>query len=131
MRLLEDGPHKAALIDRMVEILQQDAPILFGYFPPAAAAYQSWVENAKPSGLVQNALQYYDLDADLRLAKNSGMESSRALAACCYCAWDRTPRLGSSCSARSPTGQAPAAAAVEWKEPLMINYLLRRVVYGI
>lgn len=69
MRLLEDGPQKAALIDRMVEILQQDAPILFGYFPPAAAAYQSWVENAKPSGLVQNALQYYDVDADLRLAK--------------------------------------------------------------
>ena len=31
--------------------------------------YQSWVENAKTSGLVQNALQYYDVDADLRLAK--------------------------------------------------------------
>ena len=69
MRLLEDGPRKAELIDRMVEILQQDAPLLFGYFPPAAAAYQSWVGNAKPSSLVQNALEYYSVDADARLAR--------------------------------------------------------------
>lgn len=69
MRLLSDGPRKAELIDRMVEILQRDAPILFGYFPPGAAAYHSWVGNAKPSGLVQNTLQYYSVDAEARVAK--------------------------------------------------------------
>lgn len=69
MRLLPDGPRKAELIDRMIAILQQDAPVLFGYFPPGAAAYHSWVGNAKPSGLVQNQLQYYSVDPELRLAK--------------------------------------------------------------
>ncbi|MDO5530809.1 ABC transporter substrate-binding protein [Sutterella sp.] len=69
MRLLEDGPEKAALIDRMIEIMQQDGPILFGYFPPGAAAFQSWVGNAKPSGMVHNLLQYYKVDAEKRVAK--------------------------------------------------------------
>lgn len=42
MRFLEDGPRRAELIDRMIRILQKDAPILFGYFPPGAAAYHAW-----------------------------------------------------------------------------------------
>ena len=130
MRLLEDGSQKAALIDRMVEILQQDAPILFWLFPAGRSGLSAWVENANLPDWYRTRCSTTTLMQIFGWQK-FGNGSSCALAACRSCAWDRTPRLGSSCSARSPTGQAPAAAEVEWKEPLMINYLLRRVVYGI
>lgn len=68
MRLLGNGPEKAALIDRMIGILQEDSPVLFGYFPPGAAAYQGWVGNARPSGMVQNVLEYLKVDAARRSA---------------------------------------------------------------
>ena len=69
MRYLDDGPQKQALIDEMTRILQTDAPAIFGYYPPGAAAYQSWVGNVKPSGLVQNGLKYLKVDPEKRLEK--------------------------------------------------------------
>ena len=39
---------KEALIQRMVAIVQRDAPWMFGYFPMSGGAYQQWVGNAKP-----------------------------------------------------------------------------------
>ena len=67
MRALADGPEKAELIDRMIRTLQEDEPVLFGYFPPGAAACHAWLGNARPSGMVQNALQYMKVDAEARL----------------------------------------------------------------
>lgn len=66
MRYLEDGPEKAERIDRMIRILQEDAPVMFGYFPAAAAAYHEWVRNAKPSSMIRNGLPYLAIDAKLR-----------------------------------------------------------------
>ena len=66
MRFLDDGPHKEALVHRMIEIVQQDAPWMFGYYPASGGAYQAWVGNAKPSQMVRNTLQYYRLDPALR-----------------------------------------------------------------
>ena len=43
LALLDDGPAKQQLIDRMVDILRKDAPWSFGYFPFSAGAYQQWV----------------------------------------------------------------------------------------
>ncbi|ARP91375.1 peptide ABC transporter substrate-binding protein [Bordetella genomosp. 9] len=69
MKFLDDGPEKAALIDRMVAIVQRDAPWMFGYFPMSGGAYQQWVGNAKPTQMVRNTLQYMKLDPALRTAK--------------------------------------------------------------
>lgn len=66
MRFLDDGPQKEALVRRMVEIVQHDAPWMFGYYPASGGAYQAWVGNAKPSQMVRNTLQYYRLDPALR-----------------------------------------------------------------
>ncbi len=68
MRFLDDGPRKDALVHRMVEIVQHDAPWMFGYYPASGGAYQAWVGNAKPSQMVRNTLQYYRLDPTLRAA---------------------------------------------------------------
>ena len=68
MRFLDDGPKKDEVVRRMVEIVQEDAPWMFGYYPASGGAYQAWVGNAKPSQMVRNTLQYYRLDPELRAA---------------------------------------------------------------
>ena len=49
MRFLDDGPRKNEVVRRMTEIVQYDAPWMFGYYPASGGAYQAWVGNAKPS----------------------------------------------------------------------------------
>ena len=66
---LDDGPRKQAVIDKMVDILRQDAPLMFGYNPAGAGAYQQWVGNAVPSQMVRNAMQFYKVDTALRTQK--------------------------------------------------------------
>ncbi|YCH25264.1 ABC transporter substrate-binding protein [Pseudomonas sp. D2-5] len=69
MQTLSDGPEKIALIRRMVALVQQDAPWLFGWFPVSAGAYQQWVYNAKPTQMVRDQLRYLRLDPVLRERK--------------------------------------------------------------
>jgi ABC-type transport system substrate-binding protein len=66
MQVLEDGPQKQQLIDRMVAILQKDAPWSFGYFPWGGLAFQQWVYNGKPSILIRDMAKYYRVDPQLR-----------------------------------------------------------------
>src|SRR4030095_14753430 len=61
MKFLEDGPEKQKLIDRMIELLQQDAVWSFGYFPTSAAAYHQWVTNGKPTQIIRNHIGYLRL----------------------------------------------------------------------
>jgi hypothetical protein len=61
MKLLDDGPEKQAVIDRMVAIAQHDAPWSFGYFP--------WVHNYKPAVLIRDHGKYLRLDVDQRVRK--------------------------------------------------------------
>lgn len=69
MKFLDDGPEKEKLIARMVEVVQRDAPWMFGFFPMSGGAYQQWVGNAKPTQMVRNTLQYLKLDPALRQQK--------------------------------------------------------------
>ncbi|HEY4067637.1 MAG TPA: ABC transporter substrate-binding protein [Burkholderiaceae bacterium] len=66
LALLDDGPAKQQLIDRMVDILRRDAPWSFGYFPYSAGAYQQWVGDAKYGIFTQDRAMYYKIDAPLR-----------------------------------------------------------------
>jgi ABC-type transport system substrate-binding protein len=69
LRLMDDGPDKQKVIDRMVQIVQQDAIWSFGYFPYASGAYQQWVYNGKPGIMVRDMARYYRLDPTLRSEK--------------------------------------------------------------
>src|SRR5699024_4125197 len=68
MRFLDDGPEKDAVIHKMVRVVQDDAPWMFGYYPKSGGAWHAWVSNAKPTQMVRNTLQYYRLDPDARAA---------------------------------------------------------------
>jgi ABC-type transport system substrate-binding protein len=69
MKLLDDGPQKQALIDRLVKIAQDDAPWSFGFFPYASAAVQSWVHNSKSAILVRDQGRYLRLDTAERVKR--------------------------------------------------------------
>ena len=69
MKDLPEGPEKAETIDKMVKIVQADAPWSFGYFPTSAAALHQWVGNAKPTQMVRNNVQFMKIDAALRARK--------------------------------------------------------------
>ncbi|MEF9943755.1 MAG: ABC transporter substrate-binding protein, partial [Burkholderiaceae bacterium] len=69
MKVLDDGPEKQAAVDRMITIVQRDAPWAFGYFPTSAAAFHQWVANGKPTQIVRNHIQYLRIDPALRAQK--------------------------------------------------------------
>lgn len=66
MRFLDDGPEKDAIIHQMVDVVQRDAPWMFGYYPKSGGAWHAWVGNAKPTQMVRNTLQYYRIDPAMR-----------------------------------------------------------------
>lgn len=68
LKTLDDGPEKQVVIDKMVRILQEDAPWSMGFFPYASAAVQGWVHNSKPAILVRDHGRYLRLDIDKRVA---------------------------------------------------------------
>jgi ABC-type transport system substrate-binding protein len=71
MKNMDDGPRRQQLIDRMLEILRNDAPWLWGYHPKDYGLYHSWYQNVKPNRISNNNLKYFKIDADLRDQKRS------------------------------------------------------------
>jgi ABC-type transport system substrate-binding protein len=69
MKNLPNGPERQALIDRMLEILRQDAPWLFGYFPKGFSLHHAWYHNALPHLMANNTLKYKRIDGGLRARK--------------------------------------------------------------
>ena len=54
LKLMDDGPEKQALVDKMVKIAQDDAPWSFGYFPYSTSAVQHWLYNARPTVMLRD-----------------------------------------------------------------------------
>lgn len=71
LKLMDDGPAKQALVDRMVSILQDDAPWSFGYFPYASAAVQAWLHNTRPTVLIRDPGRYMRLDVAERVRRQA------------------------------------------------------------
>lgn len=69
LKTLDDGPVKQEVIDKMVKILQDDAPWSFGFYPYASAAMHDWVGNSKPAILIRDHGRYLRLDSAKRVAK--------------------------------------------------------------
>jgi ABC-type transport system substrate-binding protein len=68
LKTMDDGPGKQAVIDRMVKIVQDDAPWSMGFYPWASTAAQAWVKNSKPAILVRDHGRYLRLDVPARVA---------------------------------------------------------------
>lgn len=68
MKAMTDGPARQQLIDRMVAILQHDAPWIFAFHPMSYSLQHGWVLNRKPGAMVRNTMKYQRLDLERRAA---------------------------------------------------------------
>jgi ABC-type transport system substrate-binding protein len=69
MKDLDDTPDRAALIGRMIDIMQDEMPMLYGWSEEFGGAYHQWVGNGKPSNIIRDTLPYLRIDAQLRTQK--------------------------------------------------------------
>ncbi|SFI56587.1 ABC-type transport system, substrate-binding protein [Nitrosomonas sp. Nm34] len=69
MEKMEDSPKREQIIARMVDILREDTPWLWGYHPKDYALYHSWYHNVKPNKLSYNNIKYSRIDFVLREQK--------------------------------------------------------------
>ena len=68
MKSMENGPERQAIVDRMVAILREDSPWLWGFHPKDYALIHSWLSNVKPNLMARNRLKYERVDAAKREA---------------------------------------------------------------
>ncbi|HEY4371873.1 MAG TPA: ABC transporter substrate-binding protein [Burkholderiales bacterium] len=63
---MENSPKRQELIDRMVKILRNDAPWMWGVHPKSYALVHAWVKNSKPNEMARNNLKYQRIDGNMR-----------------------------------------------------------------
>ena len=66
MRAMENGPERQAIIDRMLAILREDSPWIWGFHPKDYTLRHSWLTNRKPTKVGNNTLKYQRVDAAAR-----------------------------------------------------------------
>ncbi len=75
MENMENGPERLKVIRRMIGILQEDAPWVWGYHPVSFTLAHSWVKNLKPNSMANNTMKYIRIEprkrAELRKKWNS------------------------------------------------------------
>ncbi len=69
MKDMENTPERRALIAQMMRIMQQEAPMLFGWSEEYGGAYHQWVKNGKPSNIIRDQMSYLNIDPALRVQK--------------------------------------------------------------
>lgn len=69
MKNMENGPQRQKIIDRMVQILRNDAPWLWGFHPKDFGLYHAWYQNVKPNRISNNTLKYFKINGDSRQQK--------------------------------------------------------------
>lgn len=72
---MENTPQRQAMIDRMVEILRNDIPWLWGVHPKSYALVHEWVKNSKPNEMARNNLKYQRIDGNLRARRRRAWNS--------------------------------------------------------
>jgi oligopeptide transport system substrate-binding protein len=71
MKNLDNGPERQAVIDRMVGILREDAPWMWGFHPKSYGLAHAWVANGKPNQMARNGLKYQKVDQVTRAQKRA------------------------------------------------------------
>ncbi len=71
MQVMDNGPERQALIDRMYDILRRDSPWVWGYHPKTYSLNHAWLYNVKPNQMARNKMKYYRVDATLRATRRA------------------------------------------------------------
>lgn len=71
MKAMPDGPERMAIIERMLAILQHDAPWVWGFYEKAYTLQHGWLYNRKPGKIIRNTLKYQRIDVAARAEKRA------------------------------------------------------------
>jgi len=66
MKVMRNTPERAEIVGKMNELLRQDSPWLFGYYPKTFSLHHQWYQNVKPNLMANNTLKYKKIDPVLR-----------------------------------------------------------------
>jgi ABC-type transport system substrate-binding protein len=69
MKNMRNGPGRQAIIDRMLDILHQEGPWLWGLHPKRFSLHHGWYQNVKPTLFAHNTLMYRRVDPVERAAR--------------------------------------------------------------
>ena len=67
MESMANGERRQAIIDKMMLIVQEDAPAIWQYYPVSYALCHKWYLNVKPHAMAYNIRKYQRIDADMRV----------------------------------------------------------------
>jgi len=66
MKDMPNGEERQVVIDRMVGILREESPWLFGFFPKGFSLHHAWYGNVQPHLMANNTLKYRKVDGVVR-----------------------------------------------------------------
>lgn len=69
MKMMENDTQRLQLIQKMVALLQRDAPWIFGFYPKQFLLTQSWMGPTKLDAMGNNLLKYQWINAEIRNQK--------------------------------------------------------------
>ena len=79
MRTMQQGPERAKLLQRMLDIVRKDAPWFTGYYKKEFFLNNQWVYNNKRHGISSATLKYVRIDPDLRQHKQQAWNQPKLL----------------------------------------------------
>ena len=67
MRVMPDNDERQQLISKMLDILRNDSPWIWGFNPKQFSLYHAWNKNVKPNLMANNTIKYRRVDAQQRV----------------------------------------------------------------
>ncbi len=71
MEGMPDGPERLAIIERMMAIVREDAPWIWGFYPTTYFLHHGWLKNVKPNAMARNTLRFWRLDDTRRTTETT------------------------------------------------------------
>ncbi|MFC1462571.1 ABC transporter substrate-binding protein [Verrucomicrobiota bacterium] len=66
MESMQNSPERQEIIDKMMKVIQEDAPSVWQYYPVSYSLYHRWYKNVKPHQMCYNIMKYRRIDAGMR-----------------------------------------------------------------
>ncbi len=66
IRTMSNSPERLEKIEKMIDILRQDAPWVWGVYPKSLALVHAWFGNVSPNAMANNTLKYKRIDPNMR-----------------------------------------------------------------
>ncbi len=67
MESMENSPERQLIIDKMLRIVQHDAPAVWQFYPVSYILCHQWLKNVKPNAMCYNVIKYQHIDPALRV----------------------------------------------------------------